>query len=170
MRTARLVFLSGSRRSGFSSRKAAAADDQEEISSLRELLKQWSDAYYNSGTPMASDDDYDLLRARLAALDPHAVDLVGAAPPATATLRFRHTLPMLSLRSTRHLEEVEEFCASTARLLETSLDDLAWSTEYKYDGMALALHYDAAGQVMWQRKQERFFSFLFFIVLSYCGP
>jgi DNA ligase (NAD+) len=130
------------------SSKRVKPDNSEEVAALKELLRKWSDAYYNSSSPEVSDEQFDALRARLAALDPQGVDERVGAPPSASAKRHRHAAPMLSLRSTRQMEELDSFHETTLRLLEVSPEEgesLRWTTEYKYDGMALALLYDEAG-------------------------
>jgi DNA ligase (NAD+) len=134
----RLAFFSSSRKK---------VDNAGEIVALRSLLKQWSDAYYNSSAPLVTDEQFDALRERLLALDPRAVDFVGASPTALGAPRHKHATPMLSLQSTRQLEELDDFRDSTIRFLETT-SELVWATEFKYDGMALALHYDEKGKLV----------------------
>ena len=122
----------------------AFASHTSEAEKLRQLLGRWSDAYYNSGEALASDEEYDRLRGQLEQLEERPVAEVGAAP-APGAVRFAHRVPMLSLQSTRELAELSAFREATQRALET--EELQWVTEIKYDGMALALHYDSGGQL-----------------------
>ncbi len=123
---------------------------ESEATKLRKLLRQWSDAYYNTGHPLATDEQFDAAQRRLAALEEDGGVAAGeeaevGAPPPRGAARVRHRKPMLSLMSTRRLEELAAFREATERAVER--EGLRWVTEIKYDGMALALHYDKEGRL-----------------------
>lgn len=123
------------------------------IAELASKLKVYSDAYYNTGKPLVSDAEFDLLKERFLSLatKEEADQLeVGSLPP-SGTNKIIHTSPMLSLESSRTLEGLSRFHDSVCRYLAMEQNSTSstwkWATEMKYDGMAVALHYDENGKL-----------------------
>ncbi len=134
---------------GFLVRWSSKKKKSDEVAALQSLLGVWSDAYYNSGSPLVSDEEFDAVRARLVALDAEAADASVGAPVSFGAVRVRHKTPLLSLLSVRSsVSQVSSFVSSVAAQLECKSDSLAWSSEFKYDGVALALRFAADGTLL----------------------
>lgn len=119
-----------------------------EAAELRALLERLSQAYYNEEKPLVSDGEWDLLAARLAQLEGPESLPVGATPePGRAV--GTHSPSMLSLQSTRDMgpEGLGLWKTQLDRQLGGGAGAMAlrFTSQLKYDGMALALRFDAAG-------------------------
>ncbi|MCI5064714.1 NAD-dependent DNA ligase LigA [bacterium] len=129
----------------------------EEIDTLVRELTYHADLYYNREAPELSDAEYDRLFRRLQHLETAFPALlrkdsptrrVGAVP-LTDFSSHPHTTPMLSLDNAMNGEELQEFLERTERLLQrrkeeeehASEEALEWTSEYKFDGVALSLTY-----------------------------
>jgi DNA ligase (NAD+) len=129
---------------------ADAAAAAGRIAELRERLDEANHRYYVLDQPTISDAEYDDLLRELTALETAHPDLVtddsptqrvGAAP-AAGFPEVRHVAPMLSLANVRSEEELAAWGDSLRRLLGDDFDRVAWVTEPKIDGLAVALRYE----------------------------
>ncbi|MBF0319061.1 MAG: NAD-dependent DNA ligase LigA [Nitrospirae bacterium] len=122
-------------------------DISAEIDRLVTELNRHSYLYHVLDAPEISDEAYDVLFRRLRELEktsgyvPHASPSlrVGAAPLDKFD-KAAHSVPMLSLEDTFSFGEVDEFDRRVKKLLQT--DDVAYTAEPKYDGLAVALTYE----------------------------
>lgn len=90
---------------------------------------------YYAGKANISDEEYDALEAKLRAADPaHPVLALVGTDLAPTGVKVSHVPPMLSLAKTYELSELAEFLARSPCVC---MD--------KFDGMAVALEYDARG-------------------------
>ena len=121
--------------------------DKEEIKKLRKEIKHHSDLYYNQDAPEISDYDYDNLMKRLKGLEKLHPELVTKNSPTqivggTAKKTFEevtHEVAMQSLNDVFSYGEVEEFVTKvqeefgrdTEFVVETKIDGLSVSLEYK---------------------------------------
>ena len=98
---------------------------------LKQLLDQARDAYYNTGTPIMTDEEYDLLQESTGEDNP-----IGAKP--RQDTRFpvlKHEIPMCSLNKAKTQTEVDGWI--TAMKLKPE-----WLIcERKYDGLSLEVTY-----------------------------
>lgn len=125
-----------------------AADPKQEIAGLREEIRHHDQKYYVEAAPEISDLEYDRLLSRLKKLEADNPELV---TPDSPTQRIgdqpvehlpqvEHRVPMLSIDNTYSIEELREFGARTARLLED--ESIEWVVELKIDGVAVAIIYE----------------------------
>lgn len=121
--------------------------DKEEIKKLRKEIKHHSDLYYNQDAPEISDYDYDNLMKRLKELEKLHPELITKNSPTqivggTAKKTFEevtHEVAMQSLNDVFSYGEVEEFVTKvqeefgrdTEFVVETKIDGLSVSLEYK---------------------------------------
>jgi DNA ligase (NAD+) len=130
---------------------AVPSDIVERASSLRERLNEASHRYHVLDAPTIADAEYDALMRELEALEAAHPEIVtpdsptqrvGAAPSAEFA-EVRHEIPMLSLANAFDEEEVTEFANRIRKLLK--IDEqvpLTFSTEPKFDGLAISLRYE----------------------------
>lgn len=101
--------------------------------------------------PLVSDEEYDKLFSELDALEDSFPELRARSSPTQvvgSSLRrgkngvdlVAHTMPMLSLANAFSMEDVRNFDARVKRMSGSS--DPSYVVEFKYDGIALALHYE----------------------------
>lgn len=120
----------------------------KQVAALRAQIEENNRRYYVDNAPVISDYDYDQLLYRLADLERQFPELDSPDSPThhvgsdlQAGLRFarkEHKYPMLSLGNTYSIEEIEEFAARAARLINTSF---TYSLELKFDGAGISLTY-----------------------------
>jgi DNA ligase (NAD+) len=131
----------------------AEADPVQRAAELRAEIAEHDHAYYVLDDPQIGDADYDRLLDQLRALesdDPRLVtpdsptQRVGGRPLASFE-QYEHAEPMLSLGNARNAEELEAWEQRIRNLLkrfDISVDELAYVTEPKIDGLATSLTYE----------------------------
>ncbi|TWT39832.1 DNA ligase [Thalassoglobus neptunius] len=121
---------------------------QKEVQFLREEIRRHNRLYYVESNPEVSDVEFDRLLKRLEALEKKFPELdspdspthkVGGEP-IDGFETVPHRLPMLSIDNVFSIEGVREFDQKVRKLLE--VEEVAYSVEYKIDGVALALVYE----------------------------
>ncbi|HEX6832856.1 MAG TPA: NAD-dependent DNA ligase LigA [Rudaea sp.] len=128
--------------------KAASSSPAARAAALRELLAEANYRYYVLDDPSITDAEYDARMRELEAIEAEHPDLrtpdsptqrVGSTP-SSAFAEVRHEIPMLSLANAFTDEEVEDF----ARRIRDRIgrDDLEFSVEPKFDGLAISLRYE----------------------------
>jgi DNA ligase (NAD+) len=123
------------------------ADNKREIERLVKELNEHGYRYYVLDRPVISDAEYDRRYRRLKDLEEHShyilpdspTQRVGA-PPLEKFEKVKHAEPMLSLDNAFSHEEVREFDKRVKKLLGTE-DDIEYTVEPKYDGLAIELTY-----------------------------
>lgn len=91
-------------------------------------LKEASAAYYNTGVPIMTDDEYDLLRERLEEIDPTNPFLVTVGAPATAgTVKLPVPMPSLN--------KIKPGTGAVAQFLKTPCS--GWVLSEKLDGISV---------------------------------
>jgi DNA ligase (NAD+) len=126
----------------------------ERLLALRAAIEQHNHEYYLLDAPLISDAEYDALFRELQALEAEYPELVtrdsptqrvGAAPlPEFASVV--HATPMLSLENAFADQEVVAFDRRVRKGLATE-DDLDYSAEPKFDGLAVSLSYQSGSLV-----------------------
>ncbi|MBI4727827.1 NAD-dependent DNA ligase LigA [candidate division TA06 bacterium] len=121
--------------------------DEKEIKKLRAEIAGHDHRYYALDDPSISDREYDALMQRLKALEEKYPELVTAdsptqrvaGQPRQAFKTVSHQTPMLSLDNTYSAEELREFDARVAKILEGQ--EYQYVAELKIDGLAVSLQY-----------------------------
>jgi len=114
---------------------------------LTRMIETYAHAYYVNSAPLVSDAEYDRFLRELQSLETEYPSLirvdsptqrVGGAP-LSEFVSVPHLRPMVSLANALTHDEINDFIDRVYRLLET--EEVEFTTEYKFDGVALALHY-----------------------------
>lgn len=115
------------------------------MENLVERLRKYDHHYYVLAEPLVSDDVYDSLMQDLKELEEaHPEDKLENSPTTTvgygvSTLpKVRHVERMLSLSNVFNTKQLENFLDT----IKKKVGEVDLSLEYKYDGLALSLHYD----------------------------
>lgn len=118
------------------------------VAALRDEINRHDERYYRQAAPEIADFDYDRLKRELAdleaawpglAADDSPTDRVGD-DRSEGFKTVRHLERMMSLDNTYSEDEVREFHARLAKLLER--DELDYVVEPKIDGLAVSLTYE----------------------------
>lgn len=123
----------------------------ERVAELRGLLERYNFEYYVLDAPTVPDAEYDSLFRELQALErDHPELIVPTSPtqrvggaPAAGFGEVAHAQPMLSLGNAFEDDEVVAFDRRVRDALGLLGDELVtYSTELKYDGLAISLRYE----------------------------
>ncbi|HYA26528.1 MAG TPA: NAD-dependent DNA ligase LigA [Thermodesulfovibrionales bacterium] len=122
-------------------------DAKKEIEKLVRDINYHNYRYYVLDSPVISDPEYDRLYRRLKELEekfrhvlPDSPTLRVGAPPLEKFEKVRHSEPMLSLDNAFSHDEVKDFDERIKRLLAMH-DNIEYTVEPKYDGLAIELTY-----------------------------
>ncbi len=118
------------------------------IEALRRQIDDHNYRYYVLDDPEIPDAEYDRLMRELQRLESEHPELVTpdsptqrvGAPPSSAFAEVRHRVPMLSLDNAFSDEELDEFDRRVRERL--GMDEVAYSAEPKFDGLAVSLRYE----------------------------
>jgi DNA ligase (NAD+) len=120
---------------------------RSEIEKLVKDLNYHCYRYHVLDSPVISDAEYDRLYFRLKDLEeeyhyilPDSPTQRVGAPPLDKFEKVKHTEPMLSLDNAFSNIDLEEFDKRIKRLIKTD-DDIEYTVEPKYDGLAIELTY-----------------------------
>jgi DNA ligase (NAD+) len=123
---------------------------EQRVLELRRLIDEANYRYYVLDAPTIPDAEYDRLLRELQELEAAYPDLltpdsptlrVGAGP-LKAFAEVAHTVPMLSLNNAFSEAEVAGFDRRVREGLDREGDDIEYAVEPKFDGLAVALHYE----------------------------
>jgi DNA ligase (NAD+) len=125
----------------------------ERIRKLRAEVLAHQRAYHQLDAPVISDAQYDALVRELESLEssnpglvpgPSPVDQVGFSAKREFA-EVQHRVPMLSLNNAFERSDVEQFVARLSQLLglPADSDELRFSAELKFDGIAVSLRYES---------------------------
>lgn len=122
---------------------------REEIARLRQEIARHNRLYYIDARPEISDLEFDRLVKRLEALeqqypeldDPDSPTHRVSGEPIEGFTTVEHRVPMLSIDNVYDEAELREFDDRVRRWL--SVAEVEYTVEYKIDGVALALIYEA---------------------------
>jgi DNA ligase (NAD+) len=127
------------------------AEAMAELEQLAKQLGQANQAYHGDDAPVMSDDDYDRLKRRNAAIEEKFPELkrgdspsdqVGARP-SDGFSKVTHAVRMLSLGNAFDDDDVTDFDGSVRKYLNIGPDTpLAYTSEPKIDGLSLSLRYE----------------------------
>ena len=120
-------------------------DDLSEIQQLRRELIQAGHEYYVLDTPTMSDYDYDHKLRRLEELEARHPEAITPDSPTQrvggeAVSSFAPVTHRVPLESLQDVFDFDEVCAFDKRVRET-VQDAAYMTEPKVDGLSVALEY-----------------------------
>ncbi|MFT4299132.1 MAG: NAD-dependent DNA ligase LigA [Aeromicrobium sp.] len=126
---------------------ATLAEARAEAAELIEKIEQARDAYYGQDASLVDDATYDAWMRRLEDVEARFPELQGqdsptrtvGAPAHSDLAPVEHAERMLSLDNVFSAEELSAWCAKTR---EAAGRDVAWLTEAKIDGLAIALRYE----------------------------
>jgi len=127
--------------------------DAARVAALRQQLREASHRYHVLDDPTIPDSEYDALLRELEALeaahpelaDPDSPTRRVGAPPSGRFEPVEHAIPMLSLGNAFSAAEVEDFVARIVKELgaaEPGAAEPVFSTEPKFDGLAISLRYE----------------------------
>jgi DNA ligase (NAD+) len=125
----------------------------ERILKLRAEVLAHQRAYHQLDAPVISDAQYDALVRELEGLEaanpglvpgPSPVDQVGFSAKREFA-EVAHRVPMLSLNNAFDRGDIEQFVARLSQLLglPSDSDELRFSAELKFDGIAVSLRYES---------------------------
>ena len=128
------------------SEKLPSNDIIKEAEELRRSLTYHAERYYVYDSPEISDYDYDMMYARLIALEDKYPSLVVPDSPTQrvggkALEKFQkvtHTVKMNSLSDVFSYEEIEDF----VNRVKGTVGDVVFSVEPKIDGLSVSLSYE----------------------------
>ena len=118
------------------------------IGELRQKIEYHNYLYYVKDDPEISDSEYDRMFRELSELERAHPELASpdsptqrvGAEPLERFKKVEHRAPMLSLANAFSDEELRAFNARVSKLLDR--DEIAYVTELKIDGVAMALTYE----------------------------
>ena len=121
---------------------------ERRIAELRDQVARHDELYYRQATPEIDDEDYDQLKRELAELESVYPQYASDTSPTMQVgddrmegfQTYRHRERMMSLDNTYSEEELREFHARLAKLLER--EALSFVIEPKVDGLAVSLTYE----------------------------
>lgn len=116
---------------------------------LKKELNRHAHAYYVLDNPTIPDAEYDKMYRELVELEQAHPDLITSDSPTQRVggkplpqfEPVRHSVPMLSLNNAFDDEEVEGFDRRVREALDVS-EEIEYSTELKFDGLAISLRYE----------------------------
>ncbi|MBW6493869.1 MAG: NAD-dependent DNA ligase LigA [Burkholderiaceae bacterium] len=132
---------------------AASSPVEQRVRDLRALIADYGYAYYVLDKPVVSDAHYDALFRELQRLESEHPGLASAesptqrvgAPVSAGFAAVRHAVPMLSLGNAFSEADLVAFDRRVREsLVAAGLPEaeLSYSTELKYDGLAVSLRYE----------------------------
>ena len=114
------------------------------------LIKKYNQFYYNKDNPLINDYEYDNLKSEILELEKKHnflkklnlnKDLVGS-PPSNKFNKISHLVPMLSLANAFNINDMQDFMNKINNFLNTSNNDIKFSSEPKIDGISASLIYE----------------------------
>jgi len=124
------------------------ADIKKEIEKLAKEINEHNYRYYVLDAPVIADEEYDRIFRRLRELEekynyvlPDSPTQRVGAPPLDKFEKVKHTEPMLSLDNAFSHDEVREFDQRAKRFLKSD-EEIEYTVEPKYDGLAMELTYE----------------------------
>lgn len=122
---------------------------EKRIQELKELIKKYSDYYYNQNESLISDVEFDKLLKELEELEGKNPQFkmfdsptinVGASVKNTKFAKVTHKEKMLSLSNSYNIGEIEDFINRVDKLLENNKKP-TYVLEVKLDGLSISITY-----------------------------
>ncbi len=113
---------------------------KEKIQKLQQTIDEANQAYYGSGEALLSDEQYDILYAKLKKIEiehPELCDrfITKSVNHSISTgKKVKHSIPMLSLENAMNKDEISSFLSSIPK-------STGWVVEHKVDGVSISLTY-----------------------------
>lgn len=124
------------------------SDIKKEIEKLAKEINEHNYRYYVLDAPVIADEEYDRMFRRLKELEekydhvlPDSPTKRVGAPPLDKFEKVKHAEPMLSLDNAFSHDEVREFDQRARRFLKSD-EEIEYTVEPKYDGLAMELTYE----------------------------
>jgi DNA ligase (NAD+) len=121
---------------------------KKESEKLVKEINEHNYRYYVLDAPVIADQEYDRMFRRLQKLEekynyilPDSPTRRVGAPPLDKFEKVKHTEPMLSLDNAFSHDEVREFDQRAKRFLKSD-EEIEYTVEPKYDGLAMELTYE----------------------------
>ncbi len=101
------------------------------------LLLDAKDAYYNTGTPLMSDAEFDELEEKLRSIDPENKYFTTVGLEMTAGEKIRHTIPMLSMGKAKTTSDIITWIKrlglkdNERLIIEPKIDGLSATCRYR---------------------------------------
>ena len=135
-------------RKNYSHKMKIKTQTNKEIENLRIEIQDHSYRYYVENNPVISDQEFDALYARLVKLETEFPELITPESPSQrvgsesnkAFNQVRHLQPMLSLTNVFTIDDLSAFDKRVCD--ELGVKDIEYSTEPKFDGLAVSLIYE----------------------------
>ena len=123
---------------------------QDDILSLREVIREHNRLYHIAESPIISDTEYDQLFHALARAEADSGMLDAESPTAHLAIlaggqfqKVAHRYPMISLDNTYSVDEVRDFEQRMRNVLKKNAPkELNYYIQPKYDGLGLAVVYE----------------------------
>src|SRR3954466_254861 len=120
----------------------------QDIETLRDVLRFHEHRYYIQNDPLISDFEYDSLYKQLEAIEKENPDLIVADSPTQRVAKgltkdfpaVLHLVPMLSLDNSYNSEDLVDFDRKAREL--TGLNEIEYCVEPKFDGASISLVYE----------------------------
>lgn len=121
---------------------------QDDIVSLQECIREHNALYYNSESPVISDEEYDRLFHILKELETKFGVVDAASPTQSIAVlvgnqfqKWTHKYRMLSLDNTYDEADILDFDKRIKNILKND-SDIEYCIEVKFDGLGIALTYE----------------------------
>ncbi len=103
---------------------------------LIQILTEAKDAYYNTDSPVLSDEEFDRLEEELRILNPRSDYFAVVGSETAGGGKIRHEVPMLSMGKAKNMGEVKKWITR----LKIS-EDTRWTMQPKIDGLSASCFY-----------------------------
>jgi DNA ligase (NAD+) len=121
---------------------------QTELPTLRSVVLEHQQLYYETESPVIADVEFDRLYALLVALEDRYDDRTPDSPTARVGegvsekfTKHAHLSAMLSLDNSYDPEDLREFEKRIRNILKTE-DSIEYALEPKFDGLGVSLRYE----------------------------
>jgi len=122
--------------------------DDDDIESLREVLRYHEYRYYIMDDPLLADFEYDQLFKALEKLESENPELISSDSPTQRVAKgltkdfptVQHLVPMLSLENSYNAEDLLDWDRKAREL--SGVKDLEYCVEPKFDGASISLIYE----------------------------